>query len=479
MMVRSRVLPVFTLAALATPAAAQAPQLLPYPRTQDLLVVDSTYDGVWRFADRNQDGDFNDPGEITTYYDDVAGSIVLTNPTCIVVAPNGTAYVGDSTVDIIMALDDLDGDGNALGIGEHRVFFDGSNAGGIVMASVQGITIDAAGRLFLAVSNAGTTGTDMILMLVDLNGDGDANDLFEAVEYCTIPGGAGSVGNSIPTKVVVAPDGNLYYAEVGSTGVVTKGVWKLTDLNHDGDCNDAGEVTLFWTPPFAASPFYWGLAVDDAGNFYVTDHSTNESIWRGRDVDGSGVIDPAEQTLFYQTPNSTWWDVVLREDGTVLVCEAFTPDRLTALLDLNHDGDALDANEAHEAYDATVSGAAVLPRGAAFVRAPLLAAAPDIVPIGQSTSLVASASKPGDLTLVVISVGLAAPFPLPPFGLVEVDIGNFHSVGLGFANAAGEFTVPLAIPNNPVAINTYAFQALSGDAFRLFLSNAVSLTVTP
>ena len=42
---------------------------------------------------------------------------------------------------------------------------------------------------------------------------------------------------------------------------------------------------------------------------------------------------------------------------------------------------------------------------------------------------------PGDLTLLVMSVGLGPAFQLPPFGTVEVDVAAFASVGLGFADA--------------------------------------------
>lgn len=256
-------------AAIAAATTAQIPALLPYPRQLDLLVVDSSFDGVFRLSDQNQDGDYNDAGEITEFYSDV-GRITLTNPTSIVCATNGTVYVADSTVDIVLGLRDQNGDGDANDAGEYWVAFTSvTSLSGIIMSSAQGLTVDALGRLWVASSNSGSpaVGNDAILLLEDLNGDGDFDDLAEAAEYCTIPTGAGAVGNSIPTKVVVGFDGNVYYSEVGSTAVTTKGVWRLVDANFDGDCNDPGEVTLFWDPPFAASPFYWSLATDQTGFF--------------------------------------------------------------------------------------------------------------------------------------------------------------------------------------------------------------------
>lgn len=473
---------VAAIAALAAPSLAQVPPNTPYQRTLDLMVVDSLADAVWRLSDFDQDGDYNDPGEVLSYYDDVTGAFVLTNPSCIGTSFDGTVYIGDSTLDVILALRDQNYDGDANDPGEARLFFDNTNASGAVLASVQSLTVDALGRVFLAIANTSTGGVDQILKLQDLNQDGDANDAGEAIDYCTIPGGSGAVGNSIPTEVRAGPDNNLYYTEVGATGVVTKGVYKLEDANFDGDCNDAGEVTLFWTPgpqPQPNSPFYYSLAIDRAGWFYITDHSNNERVWRGRDIDSSGMIDPSEETLFYQTSASTWWDIEVRDDGWILLCEDETPDRITALKDLNADGDALDNNESYDAYSDLVSPTDIpRPRGAAFLRAPLLSLSPPVVQIGQTTTFLVTSEQPLQLTAVLLSTGLVPPFPVPPLGQVEIDPSNFVFLGAGISNAVGAFLLPLSLPAIPTAVGTWGSQALSGD-YRFFLSNGSLLTVTP
>ena len=466
---------------IATTASAQALPLIPYARTMDLLVVDSTYDGVWRCVDRNQDGDLLDANEVVSFYSDVIGSIPLTNPSCISTARNGTVYIGDSTMDVVVALQDLNGDGDANGPGEHRVFFDASNAGGLIMASVGGLYVDALGRVFAAVANSGSSGTDFILILEDLNGDGDANDAGEARDYHTVPG-TSALGDSIPTEVLAAPDLNLYYAEAGATGVVTKGVYKLSDNNFDGDCNDAGERSLFWDTTTLASntPFHFGMAIDATGRFYISDHSSNEQVWSAFDTNGDGSIQPTETTLFYQTGASTWWDIVIREDGTVLLCEDQTPDRITQLRDLNGDGDAMDPGEATEIYDDTLaSNPGLRPRGAALMRAPLLAINPAAVPFGQPTNFVAETNKPNELAAVFLSTGLAGPISLAPYGSVEINATVLLPLGFGLSDASGFFSQTWTVPNLPAAIGTYAAQALCGDSYRLFLSNAALLTVTP
>ena len=468
------------LALVAASVQAQRPMLVPFEQSLDLLVVDTGIDGVWRLSDLDQRGGYMTNGEIIQFYDGTTGPVSLSNPTCVAVGRFGQVFVGDSTTDVIAILEDLDGNGDALGSGEARAWFDSSNQSGIVMASVMGLTVDAFGDVFAAVANAGSSGTDMILRLSDLNQDGDANDAGEAQVYCQIPNAAGSVGNSIPTKIVIAPNGWLYYAEVGSTGAVQKGVWQLADRNGDGDCDDPGELTHFWTPPSTASAggFYWGLAVDRAGVFYLTDHN-HEQVWRAQDLDQNGTITPNEETLFYQTTNSTWWDVMIHSDGTVLLCEDFTPDRIVALVDRNGDGDALDAGEASDWYDSTQSSIGVRPRGGALKQAPSLAIHPQVVPHGQPINLLVTTPRRTTTVGIVLSNGLAAqPLSLPPIGRLQIDMSIMIPVIAGTSDAQGLFTLPLALPNDPGLIGSYAFQAIADvGSYRPYLTNAVTLTI--
>lgn len=470
-------------AALLLPAAAAAqilPSALPYPRTQDLFVADSSNDACWRLADLNQDGDYNDPGEQTSYYADTVGAFAWSNPAGIGCAADGTVYVADTTTDVVYALRDQNGDGDANDPGEATVFLDNTNAGGFVMQTVNGITFDVLGRMYLANSNTSTPAApDRIARVQDLNGDGDANDPGEVFDFYTVPNSVTPVGVSIPTKAVIGPDLAVYYTENGTASLYPKGVYRLSDGNQDGDCNDAGEAAMFWTPPVATSPFYWGLAIDQQGWMYVTDHSANEKVWRAKDLNGNAVIESNEQTLYYQTGGSTWWEVAVRDDGAVFLCDSQTPDRVTRLVDLNNDGDALDPGESVQAYDSTAAPVALGVRGLAFQRAPLLAAQPPSAPIGTTTNLVTQTAAPGDLVLLVMSVGLGPNFALPPYGTVEIDVSAFASVGLGFADPQGSFGLPVSIPNSPAVIGAYAFQSLAGNQFRLFLANAAVLTVTP
>jgi hypothetical protein len=343
------------------------------------------------------------------------------------------------------------------------------------------LVADRLGRVFVAVTNQSSPPTpDRILMLQDLNSDGDANDVGEALAYYTIPGSTSSLAVAIPTHVTIGPDNNIYYTDVGtSTG--QRGVWRLVDSNQDGDCDDTGEAGHFWNPG-AGNAQYWSLAFDASGTCYVTDH-TNEQVWRGFDADASGAIDATEQTLCYQTAGSSWWATVVRDDGWILVCDnppSSVADRITALRDGNADGDALDPGEAFEAYDAAVSPTTTLvPHGAVLWRGPLLHLAPPSIPIGQTMQFVVSATRAGDATAVFLTPGLAPPVPLPPYGTLEVDVGFVVQVDVGAADSTGAFTITLLIPNDPVLIGTFGVQAISGDLVRLLLSDGELLTITP
>jgi len=472
-------------ALLAAPLSAQIPPLLPYARTVDLLVVDSTFDGVWRLSDLNQDGDYNDAGEVNVYYSDASG-IALTNPSCITVADDGTAYIADNTVDIVLALRDLNGDGDANDPGEFTQVFATNGPSGITMAAAQGLTVDALGRVYVAVANAGSppVGTDMVLRLEDLNGDKDFDDLGEAAIYASIPGSSAAVGTSIPTKVAVTAAGDLLYTDVGTTSALQKGIYRLVDTNLDGDASDAGEWTPVWTPlvpstGFSSTPFFWSLAIDWSGVMYTADYSNNENLWRLVDADLSGTIDASEATIFYNTAASTWWDVLVREDGAILVVEAQTPDRITRLIDGNLDGDAMDAGEAVQIYDSSVAAQPISVRGAALMRAPSLVMIPQTTQVGTSSNFTIRTTRPFDLVVPALSLAAVPSFSLPPFGYLEIDPINGVLLSLGLADAQCNYSTPLNLPNNPVFIGTYATQALCGDLFRLYLTNGASLTLTP
>ena len=71
MNLRRHTFPAVLATLAAAPAAAQG--LAP------TIVTDSAGDTIWACTDANADGDYNDAGELTIFYDDATGSITLTN----------------------------------------------------------------------------------------------------------------------------------------------------------------------------------------------------------------------------------------------------------------------------------------------------------------------------------------------------------------------------------------------------------------
>ncbi|MCB9878647.1 MAG: hypothetical protein H6835_13700 [Planctomycetes bacterium] len=315
---------------LTAAAAAQwAPLIptLPQPRSFDLLVGDQNADSVFRMIDWNQDGDYNDAGEVQLFYDGANGSIALGTPSGIAMLANGTALVCDVTTDVVIALRDQNGDGDAMDPGEHWVYFDNNNASGVGMYSMQGICVDYLDRCFIANGDNGQGGSDGIFVLEDLDHDGDVLDPGEVRSYLDIV--TTSTGHSNPFDVMVGPDNNLYYTDNGINGPITKGVYRLVDLNQDGDCNDLGENNLFWAPaPATPSPFLGDVVVDQLGRFYVANYGNNE-LWQLEDNNFDGVVDSS--SVYYSTSGSIWWDVSVRDDGALMLCEYSTPGFVTVL----------------------------------------------------------------------------------------------------------------------------------------------------
>ncbi|MEM9380875.1 MAG: hypothetical protein AAGB93_13060 [Planctomycetota bacterium] len=322
------------------------------------LVTDTAGDTIWSCTDLDQNGDYNGAGEVAPFYSDTLGPVPLTNNAAILLSEDGALWITDTSEDIVLRLFDLDGNGNAEGPGEAVVWFDGTegNASGVELTSGRGQWRDEDGVHWVASANTGGGGVDAIVRLEDVNGDGDANDAGEQLEYAVFAVG-GSVGDSIPTAVARGADGALYYVETGSTGVFAKGVYRLEDLDGSGTIDQPNENTAFFLPSsLGGSPFHWDLGVDEDGRFYMND-TGNDVIWRFSDVNGDGTVDEAtEADVVYDAPaTSLIWEITPASDGSLYVVEDQNPDRLLRLVDLNGDGLFDGPGEEITIYDETVS----------------------------------------------------------------------------------------------------------------------------
>jgi len=505
-------------AAAVVPAAAALLLLADAARAQSLetvLVTDTSADAVFRCVDLDGNGDFNGQDEITVFYDDQSGPFPLTNNAAMVRLPDGSYLVSDTTEDVLLRLRDLDGDGDALDAGEATLFYDGTgaSASGVELTSARGMFADGDGVVWVASANTGGGGVDAIVRLEDLDGDGDASDAGEAVEFYT-PAPGGSVGDSIPSAVARIGDGAVYYVETGSTGVLPKGVYRLEDLDGSGVIDGNNEVSLFFEPPgLGGSPFHWDLATDAQGRFYLND-TGNDVLWRFSDVDGDGAVDPqTEADLVYQAPGSSLiWESAVAPDGSLYVAEDQSPDRLLRLVDLDGDGLFSGPGEEQTIFDETVALGPTLiasPKGVVFEGGDGTIGASECGPAAlNSTGSPASITAAGSVSVAADDVTLTAT-DVPPlqFGLflASMDAGTGMPAGsqgvlcLGSpigrypvtaASLAGEMTQTVdvsAIPQPNVLVaaaagETWRFQAWFRDANPSPTSNftdAVAITFLP
>ncbi|CAN0603398.1 unnamed protein product, partial [Ectocarpus sp. 12 AP-2014] len=123
-----------------------------------VLVADQGLDGLYRSQDLNGDGDANDTGETSIFFngDNASG---LENPSSniftILQSRSGELYVGDGTSDSVYRLSDNNRDGDAQDSGEAQVWFSEDNAAGLTLPTPNGIGEDSENNVYIV--NAGTS----------------------------------------------------------------------------------------------------------------------------------------------------------------------------------------------------------------------------------------------------------------------------------------------------------------------------------
>lgn len=499
-------------------AALAAVLLAPGALAQGLetvLVTDTSNDAVHRCVDLDQNGDFNGTDEITVFYDDLSGPFPLTNNAAMIRLPDGSFLVSDTTEDVLLRLADVNADGDALDAGEATIFYDGTgaSASGVELTSARGMVADADGVVWVASANTGGGGVDAIVRLEDLDGDGDANDAGEAVEFHT-PAPGGSVGDSIPSAVARIGDGSVYYVETGSTGVLAKGVYRLTDSDGSGVIDQPGEVAPFFIPQnLGGSPFHWDLGTDSQGRFYLND-TGNDLIWRFSDANGDGSVDPStEAVIIYQAFGSSLiWESAVAPDGSIYLAEDQSPDRLLRLVDTDGDGLFTGLGEEQTIYlETTAAGPTLIasPKGIVFEGGDGAIGASECGPaVANSTGSPAVITATGSVSIAVNDVTLTAgDVPPQQFGMflaardagagmlpgsqgmlcLSLPIGRFPVQASSLAGELAQAVDVAAIPQ-PTALvaatagETWRFQAWFRDVNPTQTSNltdAIAITFQP
>ncbi len=255
-------------------------------------------DNILRLRDDNTDGDAYDPGESSVFWNgDTFGGLTLTNPTCLMRAHDGSYYTVDNNQldttrpEAIYRLRDLNNNGTVNDPGEVELWKELAPIGSTTESSVFDVEVDAAGNAYVfdissparidrideatrTRANWLTAGqlvtlrnltldisykltrnpaTDEIIApafninsrlffvaLKDLNGSNTIDQSGEIrIIWSELANADGRMGMGAPRDIFWGPDGSLLFVES-----VQRRVWRLVDLNSDGDFNDLGETTI-------------------------------------------------------------------------------------------------------------------------------------------------------------------------------------------------------------------------------------------
>ncbi len=142
--------------------------------------------------------------------------------------------------------------------------------------------------------------TDSVYRLFDLNRDGDANDEGESSVWFS--GADNAAGFTLPTPNGIAegPDGAIYVVNAGSRSVPPDAIYRTEDLNGDGDANDKGEATVYLdlSQLVPSSSAFDISFIGDRGYLSDTRGFETDAIYTFRDDDGSGTIEAEELSIF-------------------------------------------------------------------------------------------------------------------------------------------------------------------------------------
>lgn len=306
----------------------------------DLIVCDASTDRLVRLSDRDQSGLFevDSPREVTPFYDDASPGPDLSSPNAIVPEEEGAYLVLDGgSLDEILLLLDQNDDGDANDEGEVHVYYDAS-AGGPKLSTPKAL-LSAPSGVYVADDGSATR---RLLRLVDLNRDHDALDDGEA----TVVYDASAL--SLPVlgdleALASGLEGRLYAADV-----TLQAIYRLDDQTEDGDFLDLEEVHLFHqTAGENAFTDISGLAWDGQ-RLFVSDAKTGRIlVLEDKNGDGDAEDEGEAQEHFGGSAavRSTSITGILHVPGKGLLALDNSKDSVLQLVDRNGDGDANDAGE--------------------------------------------------------------------------------------------------------------------------------------
>ena len=312
-------------------------------RGQSRFVLnDRDTDSMHRGVDGDGNSSLNDPGEINQWFSaaNLAGTIGPMNPTCLDISPNGIVAMGDQINRNVYRLIDFNDDGDVQDAGESFVFADVTNLSLFSFAFPTGAAFDSLNRMHIV--NAGNGfGNDRVFRLLDLNGDGDAQDADEITEYVGEPFFGPGNGSFSPQEIFF-DENDVLYLRNSSTNL--HGVWRFEDLDANGRADDAGEATIYFNSTNASGVVTsagFGLEPDRVRprSMYYLQTATGavDQLYRLTDANDDGDAQDAGEAVMVWSTNEAGFtniDVVCLYTGDVLIT-----DNSTKRIILLHDAD--------------------------------------------------------------------------------------------------------------------------------------------
>ncbi len=326
-----------------------------------IFLGDQRLDKIFLTQDLNKDGDANDPLEVSVYFDGSNAS-GLVDPTgnvfTIFQSESGAVFYGDGNTDSVYRLRDRNRDGDALDKGEAAVWFAPTNA----LPTPNGIAEGSDQAIYIVNAGTGASPADVVYRTQDLNRDGDAMDDGESSIWLDL-----QMLNPSSSAFEIAFSGDVAYISdlVGADNDV---IYRVEDLDSSGTI-EANEATVFIEDGNELGvPLDFGIAVDgdDIYTWESIDFEGPQSIYRLRDRNGTGTIDAPNEAFEVWNTDAlpagfaafSGFSIAVGPDRELVVTSngIDSENNLFRLVDSNGDGDYFDAGETITYLSQSVNG---------------------------------------------------------------------------------------------------------------------------